>query len=239
MDNFEERKQKWERKQADYKVNSARQATLVLTLKKTLELLGDRKRGKLLDIGCGFGEIDILLAENTDFEIIGFDISKTSVEAARANVKKAGLEGRIKIEEEDVFSIKYPDNFFDVAVSFGYVSAATYPGAQEKINRVLKPGGILICDFINCLSFYKVFGSLRRIIRGDSPYYFSLSRIRREFEKEGLIFMAQKLFNTYPPLNLNLSPKVFLAFENTLGRLFLKSLARVRLICFLSTSKSN
>src|SRR3989344_2492133 len=239
MDNFEERKQKWERKQADYKVNSARQATLVLTLKKTLELLGDRKRGKLLDIGCGFGAFAILLAKNTDFEIFCFDISKTSVEAARANVKKAGLEGRIKIEEGDVFSIKYPDNFFDVAVSFGYVSAATYPGAQEKINRVLKPGGILICDFINCLSFYKVFGSLRRIIKCDSPYYLSLSGIRREFEKEGLIFMAQKLFNTYPPLNLNLSPKVFLAFENTLGRLFLKSLARVRLICFLSTSKSN
>lgn len=237
QDNFKQRQQKWERKQADYKVNSARQATLVLTLKKTLELLGDKRRGRLLDIGCGFGELAILLAKNTDFEIIGFDISKTSVEAARANIKKAGLEGRIKIEEGDVYNLNYPDDYFDAAVSFGYVSAATYPGAQKDVARVLKPEGILICDFINCLSLYKIFGSFKRAVNGNSPYYISLSGIKQKFAKESLIFRKQRFFNTYPPLNLSLSPKVFLVFENTFGRLFKNFLARVRLVCFSYTPK--
>lgn len=236
-ENYQQRKQKWERKQENYKVNSARQATFALTLQNTLELLGERSSGKMLDIGCGSGEIDILLARNTNFEIIGFDIAEKATEVARANIKKAGLENRIKIEEGDIYNLNYPDNSFDLVVSFGYVSAATYPGVQKDIARVLKPGGILICDFINCLSFYKLFGSLGRIIRKDSPYYLTLSGIRREFEKEGLIFQGQSFFNTYPPLNLNLSPQIFLAFENTMGRLLRNFFGRVRLVCFLSTRK--
>ncbi|OGM98556.1 MAG: hypothetical protein A2817_00060 [Candidatus Yanofskybacteria bacterium RIFCSPHIGHO2_01_FULL_39_8b] len=234
-DNFEKRKEKWENKQ-DNRADSVRQATFILTVKNALELLSV-KSGKVLDIGCGFGELAILLARNTDFEITGFDISKPAVEVARENVRKTGLEDRIKVEEGDVYCLKYDDCSFDVVVSFGYVSAATYRGAQKEIARVLKPGGILICDFINCLSFYKIFSSLIRILKKNSPYYLSLPGIRREFEKEGLIFKRQRFFNTYPPLNLNLSPRIFLAFENTLGWLLKRCLARVRLVCFLSIRK--
>lgn len=236
-ENYKHRQEKWDKKQSGCRVNSARQTTFILTVKNALELLGDKKNGKVLDIGCGFGELAILLAKNTDFEIIGFDISKKSVGAARENVRKAGLEGRIKIEEGDVYGLKYPNNYFDAAVSFGYVSAATYRGAPKEIARILKPEGLLICDFINCLSFYKIFSSLKRLIKGDSPYYLLLSGIKREFEKDGFIFKGQRFFNTYPPLNLDLSSKFFLAFENTFGRLFKKGLARVRLICFSSTPK--
>lgn len=218
-------------------VNSARQATFILTLKNTLELLGNKKNGKMLDIGCGSGELAILLAQSTDFEITGFDISKKAVESARENVRKAGLGSRIKIEEGDIYNLRYPDNYFDAAVSYGYVSAATYRGVQKEIARILKPEGLLVCDFINCLSLYKVFGSLKRFMRGDSPYYLLLSGIKKEFKKDGLIFSGQRLLNTYPPLDLKFSPKVFLAFENTLGKLFKKSLARVRLVCFSSTRK--
>ena len=235
--NFKERRQKWEEKNRKYKLNSSKEATFILTVKNALELLKNKRKGQMLDIGCGFGEIDILLAQSTDFEITGFDITERAVKIAKENIRKADLSDRIKIEEGDIYKLKYPNNYFDVAVSFGYVSAATYPGVQKEIARVLKPGGILICDFINCLSFYKLFGSLRRVIRNDHPYYLSLGGIRREFEKTGFIFREQHFFNTYPPLNLNLSPKIFLAFENTLGRLLKNFLGRVRLVCFLYIPK--
>jgi len=231
--NHRARKQKWEEKSRHYKLNSAREATFILTVKNTLKLLGNRKKGKVLDIGCGFGEIDILLAQNTDFKITGCDISEIAVKAAQENIKKAGLAHRIKIEKGDVYKLKYPSNSFDVVLSFGYVSAATYPGVQKEVSRVLKPGGILICDFINCLSFYKFFNTFKRYLKKQEiPYYVSLTGICREFEKEDLIFAKQRLFNIYPPIDLRFNPRNFLFFEDTIGKIFRFLLGRVRLVKF-------
>lgn len=232
LKNFKERKQKWEEKNKDYKVTPSREATFVLTVENALKLLGKQGKGKLLDIGCGFGEIDILLAQKTNFEIIGFDIAERAVKIAKENVRKAGLVNRIKIEEGDIYRSKYPNNYFDVVVSFGYVSAATYPGVQKEVARVLKPEGILICDFINCLSGYKLFNTLKRIFKKQTSYYLTLKGICEEFEKEGLVFQNQYFFNTYPPLNLGIDSKTFLAFEKSMGGPLRKLLGRVRLVSF-------
>ena len=226
------RKQKWEVKNQGYKSNSSREANFVLAVKNTIKLLKNKRRGRALDIGCGFGEIDILLAKNTDFQIVGCDISEGAIKTAKENVIKAKLENRIQIEENDVYKLKYPDESFDVVLSFGYVSAATYPEVQKEVARVLKPGGILICDFINCLSFYKLFNTIGRILKKKIPYYVSSAGIRREFKKAGLVLKDQRLFNTYPPVALGWNPKIFILFENTIGRVFKGLLGRVRLVSF-------
>lgn len=233
MSDYKKRKQKWEEKSREYELNALRETTFILTVKNTLDLLKDKKKGRALDIGCGFGEIDILLAQNTDFDIIGCDISETALKAAQNNVKRAGLSDRIRIEKGDVYNLKYPDESFDVVFGFGYVSAPTHLGVQKQVARVLKPGGILICDFINCLSFYKFLNTFKRIVqRENPPYYASLSGICQQFEKEGFVFIDQRFFNTYPPIDLNLNPKTFLAFENSVGKIFKNFLGRVRLVSF-------
>ena len=230
---YSKRKQKWEEKSREYRPTSSREATFILTVKNTLDFLKDRREGKVLDMGCGFGEIDILLAQNTNFDIIGCDISDTALKAAQNNIERASLSNRIRIEKGDVYNLKYPDESFDIVLGFGYVSAPTYSGAQKEVARILKPGGILICDFINCLSFYKFFNTFKRVVKGkDIPYYISLRGIRRKFKKEGLVFVNQRFFNTYPPIDFNLNLKIFLAFENSVGKIFKTFLGRVRLISF-------
>ena len=75
------RKNKWEKyaSAVDTK-SSSKKATFELSAKHAVDLLGERRAGVLLDVGCGFGEIDILLAKKTDFDIIGCDISKRCVD---------------------------------------------------------------------------------------------------------------------------------------------------------------
>jgi len=233
LGSYNQRKQKWEEKNITYNPDSTRQATFFLTVRNTLDLLDPVRSGRVLDIGCGFGEIDILLAENTDFHITGVDISKNALDIFSKKIQEKGLSERIKIEEGDVYNLKYPDNSFDVILSFGYVSAATYRGVQKEIARVLKPGGILVCDFINPLSIYKIPSTIKRKMAGrETPYFISLSGIRREFDKNNLIFKKQRFFNTYPPLHWGVPVKKFLYFENTLGKILRRVLGRVRLVSF-------
>ena len=67
------RKEKWERyARVVDTASSSKRATFALTAEHTLDILGDRRSGRMLDIGCGFGEIAILLADRTKFNITNF-----------------------------------------------------------------------------------------------------------------------------------------------------------------------
>lgn len=227
----------WEEyaKAIDTKTSSKR-ATFELTAKHALALLGDKREGLVLDVGCGFGEIDILLAKMSNFRIIGCDVSRICVARARENVQSSGVDGRIKIEEGSAYALPYPDEYFDVVTSFGYVSAATYKGAQGEVQRVLKPGGLLICDFVNLLSVYKisnVAGRWKRLIREEGKHYNTLTMrgIAEYFQRYKFKFVSQILFNTYPPVNF-LPPQFLIFFDKTIGRALSKVLGRVRMVCF-------
>ena len=83
---YKQRKEKWESKNLSYRVNAAREAAIVLTAENAVKLLGKETKGRMIDIGCGFGEIDILLAEKTQFSIMGCDISEKAVQIGHARV---------------------------------------------------------------------------------------------------------------------------------------------------------
>ena len=64
------RKDKWEKYASTVNTNSSsKRATFELTARHAVDLLGERRHGTLLDVGCGFGEIDIILAGKTNFKI--------------------------------------------------------------------------------------------------------------------------------------------------------------------------
>lgn len=232
---YKGRYQKWETVAEKYKVDNSRIATFELTIQNTLKLLKNKKEGLALDIGCGFGYIDTLLARKTNFQIIGIDISDIALKNAKKNINQAGLEKRIKIEKGDVYNLSYPDNHFDVIFSFGYVSAASYQKVVKEVARVLKPGGLLILDYINHHCLYKALSlskKLKKYKRGEL-YSFNIKGIRKHFSSVGLSFVSKTHFNTYPPIFGKVIPfKLYIFFEKTIGRLFKKILARVILVCF-------
>jgi SAM-dependent methyltransferase len=57
------------------------------------------------DLGCGDGRIVIAAAKLRGVRAIGYDIDPERVKEARANVRAAGVEHLVRIEQADVFTL--------------------------------------------------------------------------------------------------------------------------------------
>jgi demethylmenaquinone methyltransferase/2-methoxy-6-polyprenyl-1,4-benzoquinol methylase len=103
---------------------------------------------RILDIGCGTGDLAIGLARRTGEEVAvkGLDYSPPMLVLARAKADQAGVAGRIEFVHGDATELPFPDAYFDTAgISFAFRNL-TYqnPGRQQhlaEVFRVLRPGG--------------------------------------------------------------------------------------------------
>jgi len=57
------------------------------------------------DLGCGDGRIVIAAAKLRGVKAVGYDIDPERVKEARANVRAAGVEHLVRIEQADVFTL--------------------------------------------------------------------------------------------------------------------------------------
>ena len=99
---------------------------------------------KVLDFGCGNGENGIYAAR-CDADVIGIDISPEGVANANLNAKQAGVDDHCRFEVMDGENMIFADNFFDLAVEYGVFHHVDLKKAIIELNRVLKPGGEMIC----------------------------------------------------------------------------------------------
>ncbi len=101
--------------------------------------------GRIIDVGCGFGATNIILAERfADSEIIGIDLSDPLLRLANQSAQAANLGGRVRFEKADVQRMPYEDNSFDVAINVNMVHLVEDPIRMlNEIERVLVPGGYL------------------------------------------------------------------------------------------------
>ena len=94
----------------------------------------------VLDIACGEGYGSGLLAR-TAAEVIGVDISKSTIEAARIKYQRSNLQ----FIQGAADQIPAQDNYFDVVVSFETIEHHDrHEEMMSEIKRVLKPDGVLI-----------------------------------------------------------------------------------------------
>src|SRR6478672_2780569 len=69
---------------------------------------------RLLDVGCGPGSITRGLAERLPAgEVVGLDLSRETLEAARRDATARGL-ANLRYEEGSVYQLPFPDASFDV-----------------------------------------------------------------------------------------------------------------------------
>ncbi|HEY2248790.1 MAG TPA: methyltransferase domain-containing protein [Bradyrhizobium sp.] len=95
--------------------------------------------GKVLDVGCGTGNLAVEIAKNSALTSIeAFDFSPAYIAYARAR----GADSRINFQTADVCAIPFADAAFDLTFSMLVLPFIPEPHrAVREMVRVTKPGG--------------------------------------------------------------------------------------------------
>ncbi len=102
----------------------------------------DLKEKQVLDIGCGVGGGDLLLASEFGADVIGIDLEGPLIARAEAYAEKAGLAEKIDFYEVSSSHLDFTDDAFDLVYSSGAFTQISEKTAMfDEVVRVLKPGG--------------------------------------------------------------------------------------------------
>lgn len=107
-----------------------------------LELLGDVAGARVLDCGCGAGELAIEISRRGG-TVVGFDLSPESVRLMGARAERLGVPapgGLVSLME----TVPFSDGAFDVVVGKSILHHVDVTASLAEMRRVLKPGGRIL-----------------------------------------------------------------------------------------------
>lgn len=110
---------------------------------RLLRIAGIGDASTLLDLGCGWGLTTADIAERSDVNVVGMDVSPTMVEHARANLPER-LRDRVEFVQNLPGRIELSDRSVDIVFTqCAMMWIADVPRVLSECRRVLKPNGRL------------------------------------------------------------------------------------------------
>ncbi|PQP34957.1 hypothetical protein C6A37_05070 [Desulfobacteraceae bacterium SEEP-SAG9] len=144
-----------------------------------IELQNKTGKGKLLDIGCGYG---FFLEEMAlrGWQVQGIEISPTGRQYAKNRLN-------LEVYSEPLENLALPANTFDVVTLFYVIEHVLDPLALLRaVKRILKPGGLVLLRWPHTTPIVRILGPLsRKLDLYHTPYHihdFSPKTIKRLLE---------------------------------------------------------
>lgn len=144
----------------------------------------------ILDLGCGRGRHAINLSKK-GYQVTGIDLSEQAIVTARKKANNLELED-INFEVRDMRNPlpKTFDAIVNLFTTFGYFkSDEENAKVLESVNKMLKPGGIFVLDYLNARQVKKSFRAFEEGefhgIHYEIQRYLSNNSIIKEIEFSG------------------------------------------------------
>lgn len=109
-------------------------------VRRILKLTGAGKASRVLSLGCGIGDTELLLAPHVG-ELTGLDLSPSAIRQAKLD--SAGV-GNIHFIEGTLESAQIGPDAFDVVIAIFFLHHLpdTVPELARQIAAILRPGGV-------------------------------------------------------------------------------------------------
>jgi SAM-dependent methyltransferase len=110
-------------------------------VRRLVRLLGVPEHGRVLDLGCGFGEwLLAAVGPVPTAHGLGIDTSENAIEEARWRAQRRALSGRVSFEQAD--AARWSGDSFDAVICVGAGHAFGGLGPTlDAVRRHLRPGG--------------------------------------------------------------------------------------------------
>ena len=171
--------------------------------KDFIKMMNPTSKKKLIDVGCGTGDIANLFikATNNNSSILCIDPNKKMIDEGKKKLKKyKNIKWKVGFAE----NLNIPNNIYDFyTISFGLRNTKNVNKSLSEAYRVLKKGGRFLClEFskiensnLNFLykNYSKILPFLGQIIVGDEkPYKYLVESIEKFSNQEELLELMKK-----------------------------------------------
>jgi demethylmenaquinone methyltransferase/2-methoxy-6-polyprenyl-1,4-benzoquinol methylase len=109
--------------------------------RKAVRFLAPQAGDRILDIGCGTGDIAIeIIQQQPDVAVTGIDPAGEMLDRALKKITKGGFQDAFRVTPGDALALEFDDCFYDGVISaFCIRNVEDRLGAFFEMHRVLKP----------------------------------------------------------------------------------------------------